>query len=121
MNYAYLIIPLIVAISSQAIKLATDGIKGNFSFKNFFITYGGMPSTHSALTASITTLLGLKIGFASPIFAVSLVFTIIVMRDAVTFRKILGEQLNRQLGHTTPQVLAGGAWGIIITYLLTLI
>ena len=49
MDYLYLIIPLIVVIGSQAIKLATDGIRGNFDLRNFFITYGGMPSSHTAL------------------------------------------------------------------------
>jgi len=142
MDYTYIIIPIIIAIVSQAIKLATDGIKGNFDLKNFWITYGGMPSTHSALTVSMTTLVGLRIGFDSAIFAVALVFSLIIMRDAVTFRNLLGKQaelLNQiagkltnkeincpihwreRMGHSLPEVLVGAGLGAVLTMILSLL
>ena len=92
MDYSYIIIPLIVVVSSQVIKLLTDGIKGNFDFRNIFISYGGMPSGHTAFSVSITTMIGLDYGFNAPLFAVALVFTILIMRDAVSFRNLLGNQ-----------------------------
>ena len=121
MDYSYLIIPIIAVITSQAIKLLTDGIKGNFDLKNMLMTYGGMPSSHTAFSVSITTLVGLRLGFDNALFAVALVLTLIVIRDAVTFRRILGQQSGERLGHSLPEVLAGAIWGIAITYFLNLV
>jgi len=142
MDYSYIIIPIIVGITSQALKLLTDGIKGNFDLKNLFISYGGMPSAHTAFAVSITTLIGLRFGFESPLFAVALIFTILVMRDAVSFRAILGKQakvtnqirellpqgvkqnvprLYERMGHSILEVVAGAVWGIGLTYFLNLI
>jgi uncharacterized protein len=121
MDYSYIIIPLIVAVTSQAVKLLTDGIKGNFNIKNLLITYGGMPSTHTAFATSIATLIGLRLGWDSPLFAVALVFGIIVIRDAITFRNILGQQMKQRMGHSLPEVLVGILWGAVITYFLTLL
>ena len=92
MDLSYIIIPIIVVITSQTLKLLTDGIKGNFDLKNMLLSYGGMPSAHTAFIVSITTLVGLRQGFDSAIFALALVFTLIVMRDSVGFRNILGRQ-----------------------------
>jgi len=142
MDLSYIIIPIIVGITSQALKLLTDSIKGNFDLKNLFISYGGMPSAHTAFAISITTLVGLRIGFDAPIFAIALVFTILIMRDAVAFRNHLGNQatiFNRfidklpasekqnvprfreRMGHSVLEVLGGVIWGIGLTYILSLI
>lgn len=59
---------------------------------------GGMPSSHSALTSSITIAMANKLGFASPVFGLSLAFAAIVMYDAMGVRRAAGEQaklLNR--------------------------
>jgi len=142
MDYSYIIIPIIVLITSQALKLATDGIKGNFDFKNIFITYGGMPSSHTAFAVSISTLIGLRFGFDAPIFAICLVFTLLIIRDAISFRNILGKigqvfnrlvaqlpdsdkknmpVLRERMGHSLIEVFAGTIWGIGITYFLSLL
>jgi acid phosphatase family membrane protein YuiD len=147
MDYSYIIIPIIVAITSQVLKLLTDGIKGNFSLKNLLQTYGGFPSSHTAFTVSITTLVGLRIGFDAPIFAIALVFTLLIMRDALGFRNLLGKQaktfnqlLNQlpkeekksalggnipnfeeRIGHSPIEVLGGVFWGIVLTYFLNLL
>lgn len=140
MDYSYIIIPIIVTISSQAIKLLTDGIKGNFSFKNIFSTYGGFPSSHTAFVVSLTTLIGLNLGVNTPIFAISLIFTLIIMRDAVAFRGFLGKQaklfnqlidnlpkvsqvpkFQERMGHSLNEVLGGAGYGIIVTYFLNLL
>lgn len=59
---------------------------------------GGMPSSHSALTSSISIAMANKLGFASPVFGLSLAFAAIVMYDAMGVRRAAGEQakvLNR--------------------------
>jgi len=142
MDYSYIIIPIIVLITSQALKLATDGISGNFDLKNIFITYGGMPSSHTAFSISITTLVGLREGFGSALFGVALIFTLLVIRDATTFRKLLGQQaktfnyfinklspaekagiphFRERMGHSLLEVTAGAIWGVAITYFLSLV
>lgn len=145
MDLSYIIIPIIILFSSQVLKLLTDGIKGNFDLKNLFSSYGGMPSSHTALSVSITTLVGLRNGFESPIFAVALIFTLLIMRDAVAFRGLLGKQaevFNRltnslkdkksaksgdailfreRMGHSVIEVTAGVVWGVGLTYFLNLL
>ncbi|OGY45842.1 MAG: hypothetical protein A3J65_02905 [Candidatus Buchananbacteria bacterium RIFCSPHIGHO2_02_FULL_45_11b] len=142
MDLSYIIIPLIVLITSQALKLLTDGIKGNFDLKNFFVSYGGMPSSHTSFAVSVLTLVGLREGIDSPLFAVALVFTLLIMRDATSFRNLLGRQakvFNRfidslpaaekkqtkkfreRMGHTYLEVLGGLVWGVILTYYLSLL
>ena len=142
MDYSYIIIPIIVLLTSQAIKLTTDGIKGNFDFRNIFISYGGMPSSHAAFSTAITTLLGLRLGLSSPLFAVSLIFTLLIIRDAIGFRAIIGRQaallnvlvkrlpaserknlpdLYERMGHSILEVCAGIGWSVILTYFLSLI
>jgi acid phosphatase family membrane protein YuiD len=142
MDFSYISIPLIIVAVSQAVKLATDKIKGNFDLKNLLSFYGGMPSSHTAFAVSITTLVGLRLGFDSGVFGVALVFTLLVMRDAIALRNIIGQQsvlLNRyrrqlpeteqagvpvlreKMGHSAIEVAAGAALGIILTWILSLI
>ncbi|MDD2807094.1 MAG: divergent PAP2 family protein [Patescibacteria group bacterium] len=139
MDLSYIIIPIIVLITSQIIKLLTDGIKGNFDLQNIFISYGGMPSSHTALTVSLTTLIGLRNGFDNPLFAVALVFALLTMRDAVAFRGLLGKQakvfnqlvkrlkadeqknlplFREQMGHSIFEITGGIIWGIGLTIIL---
>ena len=59
---------------------------------------GGMPSSHTALVIGLTTAVGVKEGTGSDIFAVCLVFTIVVMYDAAGVRLQAGKHasvLNR--------------------------
>ena len=105
--------------------------KGRFILKDGF-TNGGMPSTHSTVVSAITTAVFLTTGL-SPIFYVSLVFSLIIVSDAFGVRKNLGvqgETLNKLLkelkkdpvkvvyGHSFFQVLAGIFWGIFVATLL---
>ncbi|MDD5109877.1 MAG: divergent PAP2 family protein [Patescibacteria group bacterium] len=140
MPYAALAIPIIVAIFAQVVKLSIDKIKGNLNLKSIWLSYGGMPSAHTAFAVSVTTVAGLWDGWDSPLFAVAAVFTLIIMRDAMTFRNFIGEQgklLNHvigrlplgdqrklphfmeRVGHAPQEVLAGAAFGFIITWLLS--
>ncbi|MFA5021487.1 MAG: divergent PAP2 family protein [Patescibacteria group bacterium] len=142
MDLSYIIIPIIALITSQTLKLLTDGIKGNFDLKSMFISYGGMPSSHTAFAVSITTLIAIRQGLDSPIFALALVFTLLTMRDAAGFRNILGQQaktfnkfikrlpetekkdlplFREQMGHSVLEVSAGALWGIVLTWFLSLL
>lgn len=53
---------------------------------------GGMPSSHSSLVVSLTIGMARVEGFKSPIFALTLAFTAVVLYDAMGVRRAAGEQ-----------------------------
>lgn len=94
-----------------------------------------MPSSHSAVVTSLATLIGMEYGVESGIFALSCVFSAVVMYDAAGVRRAAGKQatlLNKLvenaansgivvseklvevLGHTPLQVLVGAIIGILV-------
>ena len=94
-----------------------------------------MPSSHSAVVTCLATLIGKSEGVDTPIFAVSVIFAMIVMYDAAGVRRAAGKQahlLNKivetpglsgmevqerlveVLGHTPLQVLVGATIGILV-------
>lgn len=94
-----------------------------------------MPSSHSAIVTALSVMIGKEYGFYSGIFAISLIFSFIVMYDAAGVRRAAGKQariLNKiidtpgltmlevqeklveVLGHTPIQVFVGATIGIII-------
>ncbi|MCC6147910.1 MAG: divergent PAP2 family protein [Anaerolineaceae bacterium] len=100
---------------------------------------GGMPSSHSALMTSTALAAGLFVGFDTPIFALSLAATMIVVYDAAGVRRQAGihaerinllvqelfkghdvsqELLKEVIGHTPRQVVAGVLLGITIALLV---
>ena len=83
----YIYIPLLLWFSIQLFKVLCDIIqKKKFDFKRI-MGAGGMPSSHSAVVTSVTTLIGKDLGFNSPIFALAFVFAFIVMYDACRSKK----------------------------------
>ena len=102
------------------------------SFGIMFET-GGMPSSHSALIAGATSGIGFQLGFDSPIFALAIAVSLIVMYDASGVRKSSGMQaaeinklskklnpksdlkLKETLGHTKVEVVVGSILGPLIT------
>ncbi len=57
-----------------------------------FTSTGGMPSSHSAAVTALTTAIAFETGLGSPLFAVSAIFSIIVMFDASGVRFQAGQQ-----------------------------
>ncbi len=99
-----------------------------------FVETGGMPSSHSASVAALSTAVGLQEGFGSALFGVTLYFSLVVMYDAAGLRRAAGKHaavLNRLierhfrqpqddtqrlmelLGHTPFEVLVGGLLGVL--------
>lgn len=104
-----------------------------------FVGSGGMPSSHSSIVMGLSTAVGLKSGWDSVLYAISLVFALIVMYDAAGVRRAVGKQaiiLNKMLedmhkhrpiqdkrlkelvGHTPVEVIAGAILGIVIANLM---
>lgn len=134
-QYRYIIIPICVWFGIQLFKLIYDLIKTKkFNFKRI-MQAGGMPSSHSGVVVSLTTMIGKNVGINTPLFAVALIFSFIVMYDAAGVRRAAGKQakiLNKivetpgltgvqvserlveVLGHTPFQVVVGAIVGIIV-------
>ncbi|XP_021629992.1 uncharacterized membrane protein YuiD isoform X2 [Manihot esculenta] len=94
-----------------------------------------MPSSHSATVTALAMAIGFQEGFGGSLFATALVVACIVMYDATGVRLHAGRQaevlnqilyglpaehplaesrpLRELLGHTPPQVIAGGVLGIV--------
>ena len=78
----YIYIPFLLWFGIQVFKLVYDLVKTKkFNFKRI-MGAGGMPSSHSAVVTSLTTLVGKDIGVNSPVFAIALIFSFVVMYDA---------------------------------------
>lgn len=131
-------IPLITGgvafLLSQTFKIIYYFIKEKeFNFYHFFEA-AGMPSTHSAMSTAMTLMIGLTEGFMSSLFAVAVVFTIIVMYDAMGVRFAAGQQavvlnkiiediysekisekekMKELIGHTPTEVFAGFIVGLV--------
>jgi len=120
---------------AQGIKVILGIIKNKrFDFR-WFIDTGGMPSSHTAAVTAMATSVGITFGFDSPMFAMALVFTLVVMFDAQGVRRAAGKQaeilnkimediqfrrkleedrLKELLGHTRFEVFAGAVVGVLI-------
>lgn len=71
-------------------------------FELLFWRTGGMPSSHSALVATLSTTIGFRDGIDSDIFILSLAFFLVTIRDAVGVRRASGIQATElnKLGTT---------------------
>lgn len=138
-EYKYIIVPFFVWFGIQLFKFIYDLVKSKkFNFKRL-MQAGGMPSSHSGVVVSLTTMIGKNVGINSPLFAVALIFSFIVMYDAAGVRRAAGKQaklLNKivetpgltslqvserlveVLGHTPVQVIVGAAIGVIVGLLV---
>jgi acid phosphatase family membrane protein YuiD len=101
---------------------------------NYFITSGGMPSSHSATVCALCTSIAMIEGTGSVYFSISTVLAIIVMYDAAGIRQSVGQQsvlinrimkthkieverdLRELIGHTPIQVIVGAVLGILIAW-----
>jgi len=126
---------------AQALKLPIEYAReGKWRWSTLFRT-GGMPSSHSAGVASLATYIALKKGVPAVDFAISTLFGLIVMYDAMGIRRHAGEmavelneldvkfeqladqhpgvyhrrrdaELKEELGHMPLEVAAGALLGI---------
>jgi acid phosphatase family membrane protein YuiD len=100
---------------------------------------GGMPSSHAALMSSTTLGIGLFGGFNSPVFALAIAVSMVVLYDAAGVRRQAGihaerlnlvfkelfegkpidyEELKEMLGHTPIEVIGGFLTGIVSALLI---
>lgn len=123
---------------AQGIKFLRQLIRtGEIDFY-YFVSTGGMPSAHSALVSALATCVGILYGIGSTLFAVTVIFALIVMFDAQGVRRAAGlqarmlneivEELRKHhhwperrrlaelLGHTRHEVFVGMTLGIAVGF-----
>ena len=126
---------------AQVIKTAIDAYFNKGINWERMTGSGGMPSSHSSTVISLAIATGISYGVDSTLFAIALIFAIVVMYDATGVRRETGKQaviLNRLLldnpfswtgkefekklkeyvGHSPFQVLMGAILGILIAVIM---
>ena len=129
----------IACLIAQLTKITLGTIRERrFDFR-WLVGTGGMPSTHAAGVTALSTAVGIRVGVDSPLFAATLVFTVITLFDAQGVRRWSGrqaqilnkmlddmyfkrriqeERLKELLGHTPIQVLAGMGVGLLTGWIV---
>lgn len=87
-----LVAGLFAILFAQGVKIPIHLIFTKEFKPGLAFSTGGMPSSHSAAVAAVTTGIGIEYGVSSGIFAVSFIFSIITMFDATGIRRQAGEQ-----------------------------
>lgn len=140
-------IPALSWLIAQILKTTINAaINKRLSFSRL-VGDGGMPSGHSATVTALATMCGFEAGFDSVVFALSVMFAIVVMKDALGVRRETGKQaesiismaklLNEAIaekdeiikteklkvlvGHTPLQVVCGSALGLVVAIVYQLI
>lgn len=125
----YIVVSFISLGLSQIIKFIIEAIRNKrFNFNRLFNGMGGMPSSHSSFTSSLVTLVFLEYGGNSIYFAICLIFTLIILYDAIGIRyevglhaKVLNEMsgnlyLKDKIGHTLLEVICGAILGMLVSF-----
>jgi acid phosphatase family membrane protein YuiD len=136
-----LIAALLAWTAAQLLKLPLDYIINHHWNWRVLFSPGGMPSSHSAISTAATLAIGLFHGFDTPLFALSVTLTMIVIYDATSVRREAGihakwlnlildevfasskipkKKLREMLGHTPFEAIAGITLGIITAFLVWL-
>lgn len=144
MNFPLFVIPVIAGLTAQAIKPLLNkqwyATMGPDSRK--LPRYGGMPSAHAAFAFAMATVVWLAEGLTSASFVIAAALVILILDDALRMRIFLSRHglalrrliqklppeerrsypyLESRLGHKPVEVLVGGAWGIVLAYILYII
>ncbi len=133
-------VPIIVlaagftAFTAQVIKFIVKKFSKRNQDVHSMWSYSGMPSSHTALVTSLAVAIGLAEGINSGVFALSIVFGLVIVRDALGLRNYVNkslqdihhlvtflpkeeqtkfEQLHIRVGHTRAEVAAGVIAGVV--------
>ncbi len=129
----FILSSLLSVICTQGMKPFT--IKGKGICWRKLFQCGGMPSSHSAVAAALTTALGLEYGWSSSLFQISAVLGGIVIYDSFTLRRMVGEHsrilgellreksrqfplVGEKMGHTPLEATCGALCGVLCALLV---
>ena len=129
-------LPISAAIGVQLYKFLLEWILRRDFDLRVLARSGGMPSSHSAMVTSLVSAVGHRSGTHSDVFALSVIFAVIVMYDATGVRQAAGKQakvlnqiirelftgqpvsdveLKELIGHTFVEVIVGALIGVAYT------
>ncbi|MGL5978193.1 MAG: divergent PAP2 family protein [Erysipelotrichaceae bacterium] len=143
--------PLICALSANILAQILKPVFLYFRTRKFdirqTIASGGFPSSHTSTVVALSIAIGLLDGFDSHLFMVTLIFSGIIIYDAINVRYYAGknieltqqlisdlqemttleflspiyqEKLKQVLGHKTIEAIGGILLGVITTFVLYL-
>lgn len=133
---------IIIDIFAQLLKPLFHFIKTKKWDFTLLVSNGGFPSSHSAAVTALTTRIAMEYGMTSSLFAISAVFSSIVIFDATGVRQEVGKHsktlndllhilkmkeqigfidLEELIGHSFFEVMGGIFLGLTATFLLLLI
>ena len=133
MDYSYLLCPFFAWLTAGILKFCINSLRAK-KLAFGLIGYGGLPSNHSAIVASMATLIALKEGINHPAFGVALTLAFIVILDASSLRRQVGKhavllnqlaqaanvkgQLRERMGHTLIEIIAGIGTGALVALVI---
>lgn len=134
--------PLLAAVCSvsaaQTIKISYYLFQRRPFRWGYFVEAGGMPSSHASMVSGLTMAMGWYEGWGSPLFALALIFSGVVMYDSAGVRRAAGRQavllnklcddvyrdqshdhyrLTEFVGHSPLEVFAGALIGVVVSTL----
>lgn len=135
-----LILATTAQFTSMIVKVIINIIKNKKISLKVMTSYGGMPSSHTVFVSSFIFGIGLdpQYGWTSPFIAVGIIFTAIVLIDAIKFRGTvdrinlaLKEVINRHpeyseiklpryIAHTVSEVIVGVIFSFLYTFIFYL-
>lgn len=135
------LVPIVAWLVAQTLKIVIALLRRDRSLATY-IAPGGMPSVHTATVFATATMVGLTMGWKSPMFGVMVLLCGLVMFDAVVVRtetgkhasalnrlqdhlfgsgelEVLKEDLKEIVGHRPLEILAGLALGVLLGWVFT--
>ena len=128
-----LLIALGVQVCCQGFKFVSHSIRLRHLSWKHLMTFGGMPSSHSAFVTALAVCIGIFEGFATNLFGLAAVFGAIVIFDAYRLRGNVQKQavvvnrlqgqllpvdqrivIEEMVGHTLPEIIAGIALALAL-------
>lgn len=132
---------LFAGLTAQLLKVVIELIRTRQLNLVRFFDNGGMPSSHTALVTALTIGVGRYSGIGSPLFAVTLLFSLYFVFEAAGLRMAVGnqarvlndlldelrqthhldrERLKELVGHTWAEVFAGFLYGALVAFVASL-
>lgn len=126
---------LIAGLTAQMLKVVIELVRTRRLNLLRFFANGGMPSSHTALVTALTIGVGRDAGVSSPLFAVTLLFSLYFIFEAAGLRQEVGMQarvlnelvdelrqthhldrtrLKELVGHTWGEVFGGLVYGALV-------
>jgi acid phosphatase family membrane protein YuiD len=129
---------LFAGLTAQMLKVVIELVRTRRLNLLRFFDNGGMPSSHTALVTALTIGVGRDAGVGSPLFAVTLLFSLYFVFEAAGLRMEVGNQartlnelvdelrhthhldrdrLKELVGHTWWEVFGGFLYGALVATL----